>query len=233
VTIHYDDLNINEDMLLDLPFREGVGAITQDVAKPHHPVTLVNTPTWTTLASGLTVLTLNGTNEYIQSLNADTDDLEFTTEDYSMGGWIYIASGGDDSQIIAGRYQVDVGGWELYHYTNGLMTLRHHHAGGTALRSAVYSAGWGYNTWYYILASRSGTAAQHYRYTPGGSLETLTMIGALEDPEATTSNLRLGVRFNGTENYHKGMRGRWRTWGRTVSQVQCAQICEREKGRFA
>ncbi len=86
--IHYDDAPINRGMLLDLPFREATGIITQDVAKPHHPVTLVNTPTWASLASGLSVLDLDGSTEYLQSLNADTADLGFTTGDYSVSAWI-------------------------------------------------------------------------------------------------------------------------------------------------
>ena len=62
----YDSLSFNHSMLLDLPLREATGAITQDVAKPHHLVTLHNTPTWAEWAgSGLGVLSLNGVNEYL------------------------------------------------------------------------------------------------------------------------------------------------------------------------
>ena len=32
----YDKISLNEDILLDLPFSEGVGVITHDQAKPHH-----------------------------------------------------------------------------------------------------------------------------------------------------------------------------------------------------
>ncbi len=80
MTVLYDNLGINREILLDLPFREGTGVITHDVAKPHHPITLVNTPTWTTLDSGFQVLTLNGTNEYLQCLAASCADLDFTDD---------------------------------------------------------------------------------------------------------------------------------------------------------
>lgn len=223
MTVHYDDLDINRDIRLDLPLREGIGTITQDVAKPHHPIALINTPAWTTLDSHLGVLTLDGATEYLQGLNADITDLEPTSGDYSVGGWIYIQSG-DDSQIMIGRYEVNVGGWELYHYTNLLMTLRHHHAGGVALRSAVYSGGWAYNTWYFIGISRSGTLAPHYR-----NGVALTMTGALEDPEATNSDLVIGARYSKNDNFHKGMHWRWRYWGdRALTQADWARIYERE-----
>lgn len=229
MTVHYDDLDINRDIRFDIPLREGVGTITQDVAKLHHPVALINTPSWTILDSHLTCLTLNGTNEYLQSLNADTVDLEPTSGDYSIGGWFFVASGGDSSEILIGRYEVDVGGWELYHYSTGLVTLRHHHAGGAALRTAVYSPGWGYNQWYFIGVSRSGVSAPHYQGTPGSDLTALTMVGALEDPEATTRDLVIGARFTKNGDFHKGMFWRWRYWGdRALTQADWARIYEKE-----
>ncbi|GAG65721.1 unnamed protein product [marine sediment metagenome] len=65
MSVHYDALDINRDIVLDLPFREGIGTITHSVAKTHPEVRLINTPTWTPLDSGLGVLELNGTNEYL------------------------------------------------------------------------------------------------------------------------------------------------------------------------
>jgi len=45
--IGYDKRPEYEDILLDLPFYEGVGAITRDQAKPHHQdVLLINAPIW-------------------------------------------------------------------------------------------------------------------------------------------------------------------------------------------
>lgn len=229
MTIHYDDVNVNEDILLDLPFREGIGTITQDLAKPHHPVTLVNTPTWTALASGLGVITLNGTNEYIQCVNASSADLGFTTGDYSIGAWFNWQTG-DDSQIIAGRYQLNVGGWEIYTYAdaNLYLTLRHHHAGGSATRSACYSGPWPQDTWHFMGISRTGGGnAIHYK-----NGVALTTTGDLEDPEATTRDLLLGVRYTKDTNYHKGMLFRPRIWNRIITPAEWLQMYERERGWF-
>ena len=71
MSVHYDALAINRNIVLDLPLREGIGIITQDLAKPHHPITLHNTPAWTILDSHLGLLTLDGAAEYLRCLAAD------------------------------------------------------------------------------------------------------------------------------------------------------------------
>ena len=52
MSVHYDSLAINRNIILDLPFREGIGALyTHDISKPHHQLTMVSAPAWTILAS--------------------------------------------------------------------------------------------------------------------------------------------------------------------------------------
>ena len=227
---HYDDLGINEDMLLDLPYREATGTITQDVASPHHPIILVNTPTWATLGSGLGVLEFNGTTEYAQCATADCADLNFTSGDYSIGAWIKW-SAGDDSQIVIGRYQVSNDGWEVYLYSTGLLTLRHHHAAGASARTACYSDGWTYDTWHFMGISRSGAAAMFYRN--GVALTTTCSVGGLIDPETNTNDLVIGVRTTKNDNYFKGQMYRPRIWDRAVTAAEWLQIYEQEDGWFA
>ncbi len=227
--MNYDDVPFNREILLDLPFREATGIITQDVAKPHHPVALVNTPTWATLDTDLSVLSLNGANEYLQSLNADTADLGFTTGDYSVSVWLKWEDG-EDSQIVMGRWELNVGGWEVYLFSpTNLLTLRHHHAGGAAVRTGIFSAGWTRDVWHCMGISRTGGGdAVHYR-----NGVPLTMTGALEDPEATTSDLVVGTRYTKDANFFKGPLWRPRAWNRILTQAEWAQIYERERRWFA
>ena len=107
MSILYGNVPYNREILLDLPFREAAGIVTQDMAKPHHPMVMANTPDWATLDSGLGVLDLNGANEYLYCLAASCLDLDFTG-DYSLCGWIKWETG-DDSQIVIGRYGIDTG----------------------------------------------------------------------------------------------------------------------------
>ncbi len=205
MTVLYDSISYNRRMLLDLPFREGIGIITQDVAKPHHPVTLVGTPTWTALASGKMALTLGGfgSGDYGQCLNADCADLGFTTSDFSVGGWFTWEDTVEDSQILIGRYEVSVGGWEVYLTEVGALrylTLRLHHAGGATVRTAAYSLGWAYSTLAHFGISKIGNTAYFYR---NGEPVT-TVSDTLIDPESTTKDMVIGIRYSKDANYLSG-----------------------------
>lgn len=234
MSIHYDDLDINRDILLDLPFREGDGIITHSVAKTHPAVRLVNTPTWPALASGLTVIGLNGTNEYLEADNADTLNLDFIGDDYSIGGWFYWATGGGDVQHLIGRYDVDgpaFSGWELYLYQpTGSLNLRHSHAATltpTWPRSACDSYGWTQNVWHFMGVSRSGVNGQFYRN--GIAIATgVAPATGLVDPETCAEDLTIGTRFTKLTEYFKGKLWRPRIWGRALTEAEWAWIYERE-----
>ena len=203
MTVLYDKLSYNNRMLLDLPFREGIGIVTQDVAKPHHVMAMVNTPTWAALASGKMTINLNGTNEYLQCLNANCLDLGFTSGDFSIGGWFKYEDASSDSQILIARYEVDVGGWELYLTEVGLLrylSLRLHHAGGASARTSAYSLGWAFSTLFHFGVTRSGSSAQFYR-----NGEPITTVSeTLIDPETTTQDLVIGTRYTKDDNFYKG-----------------------------
>ncbi len=223
----YDNVIYNKHILLDLPVREATGIITKDEAKPHHAVTMVNTPTWTTLTSGLGVIGLDGT-EYLQCLNASCADLGFTSGDYSLGLWWKITDDTQTSQILMGRYELNVGGWELYWYSlTNLLTLRHHHAGGTETRSACYSPGWLKNVWNCMGISRS--EENQYHYLNGTAL---TVVGAVENAEATTSDLVMGSRYTKNANFITGNIWRPRAWNRVLTATEWRIMYELEKRWF-
>jgi len=231
----YDNLPINHQILLDLPFREGSGIITRDVAKPHHQnVALVNTPTWESLVSGLGVIDLDGVDQYLQLLAASCVDLNFTSEDYSLGGWVYFRAGGDDNKTPMSRFLLDNNGWELYHWTNEILTLRHHHAGTIVdgnPRTGAYSRNWAFGKWWFMGVSRSGAVAQFWRGDASGlaALPTTITAGGLIDPETCAQNLNIG-RSPADENYHNGKLWRPRVWGdRYLSEADWTQIFNIEK----
>jgi len=227
MSIHYDSLAINRDIRLDLPIREGAGVITHSVAPLKPRVTFVGAPAWTTLDSNLGVLTLDGVADYLTSTGADTDSMDFTSGDYSIGGWWYIQSG-DPSQELINRFVLDNNGWELYHYQNLLITLRHHHAAGATDRTGCYSAGWTYNAWHFLLVTRSGASGQFYRGTPPSDFTALTTTSdVLIDPETCAANLNIGAN-PGPFNRHKGKFWRPRVWSRALTEADGRYIYERE-----
>ena len=235
----YDKISENDSILLDLPFREGGGTITRDQAKPHHQdVLLINTPDFNTDLSPVSVVTLefNGLDEYIELAAAASDDLDFVAGDYSYGVWFYWTIQ-ELSQLLIGRYELSVSGWEIYltesagvHY----ITQRHSHAGtlvGGNPRSAVYSIGWtpGADVWYFFGTSRTGGgAASHYRN--GTPIETID--GGMVDPETRNGDLTIGTRYTKNANFFQGEMWRPRLWNRALSASEWSNIFEKERGYF-
>ena len=229
MTILYDNLDINRDILLDLPFREGRGIITQDMAKPHHPVTLVGTPSWSALDSGKMALELGGwgSGDYAQCLAADCTDLDFTSEDFSIGGWFQWENTVEDSHILIARYELSVGGWEVYLTEAGALrylSLRLHHAAGATLRTGAFSLGWNYDTLWHFGISRSGNSALFYRN--GVVVDTTSDV--LIDPETCNQDLVIGIRYTKNANYLKGLLPHLRAWGRALSADDWLAQYERE-----
>ncbi len=232
---HYDSVDEQANILLDLPFREGVGIVTQDVAKPHHPMVMVNTPTWAAEGSGLGVLQLDGLTEYLECDAADCADLDFTSEDYSIGGWLNWTVE-EFSQIVIARYELSVSGWEVY-LTNaaGLnyLSLRHHHAGGATTRTGAFSTGWTPGTNWFFGITRQGPVATMYRGTPGGALVAVpTTSDVLIDPETSNQDLVIGTRYTKNANFFKNMLGRPRAWSPALTPAQWGQVFGKEAGWF-
>ena len=241
--IGYDKIPENEDILLDLPFREGTGTVTMDVAKPHHPVTL-NDPgggsfVWTSLPSGLMALEFITTGGgaaqgvYLECDSTETADLDFIAGDYSLGCWINWTA--VSSSIIMGRYQLNVSGWELYLYNAApiyYLTQRHHHAStivGGNPRSGCYSVGWTPGEWCFMGSSRTGGGeAYHYR----NGVELTMSTGGLVDPETDSSDLVTGCRFTKDSDWYKGLMWRPRIWDRILSASEWMNIFKSERDWF-
>jgi len=85
------DFNLNRQLLFSLPMFEGVGSATvKDVSKAHHPVTMVHSPVWVQLASGLWVLDFDGASDKLYSPAANCTDLNFSTEYITWAVWVYM-----------------------------------------------------------------------------------------------------------------------------------------------
>ncbi len=229
--VHYDALAINRNIILDMPFREGIGALyTQDISIVHHQLTMVSAPAWTILDSYLNVLTLDGANDYLWGTAGATADLNFTSVDYSMGIWMFISSGGSDDKTVMSRFLVSNNGWEIYHYTNEILTMRHHHAAGATTRTSCYSRNWAFNKWWFMGISRHAGAAQFWRgdIDGFGAVATTIQAGGLIDPEACNQSFFIGTDTTGTNDFN-GLFWRPRIWfERYLSEIEWQQIWEKE-----
>ncbi len=223
----YDNLSLNEGIVLDWPFLEGVGTVTHDQSQSGSIGQL--------LTGGLPVIWPAGTgqpfygiylfetwNQYINCPAADTTDLNFTSGDYSLSCWLNWSIV-EFSEIIMGKYVLNTSGWEVY-LTNaaGLdyITVRHHH-GGT--RSSSFSTGWDVSTLWCFGYSRTGATAQHYRN--GVAVPTTVQAGGLIDPASSAANdLRCGVRYTEDANWLNAYFGRPRAWARELTSDDHRQL---------
>ena len=227
----FDKMSVNQELLMSLPFREGVGAITQDYAKPLREVDLINAPAWTTIASGLGVLAFDGgvSNQYLECDTLETVDLNFTTGDYSIFGWVNWTDTAL-SEIIIARYELDVDGWELY-FWNSVLQLRHHHAGGATDRTGCHSWNWTPGTWWLLGISRSGAYPLMYRN--GVPLTMGYSVGGMLDPATCDQDLVIGTRFCKTADWYSGMMWNVRVAGRALSARDHMNIYQLEKHWFS
>jgi len=233
MTVHYDSLDINRNIAIDLPYREGDGVITNSLARRSPLLTLVSAPPWTILDSHLTVLSFDGNADYIWASAADTALMDIGSQNYSIAMWIFLCSGGaHDSQDILSRFVLNNNGWELYSYSNGIITMRHHHAAGASTRTGFYSSNWNFNTWYFLALNRNGASGQFYRGDTAGNFSALTTsisAGGLIDPEACAANFYICTNNGATGNFADNINWRPRFWfDRSVSEASFKQIYEKE-----
>jgi len=244
--IGYDKIPENEDILLDLPFREGTGTVTMDVAKPHHPVTMYDPGggsfVWTSLPSGLMVLQFVavgagvGDGVYLECDTTETVDLDFTSGDYSVGCWINWDSTGGQSEIIIGRYAVNVSGWEIYlDISSGRNTVSQRHSHGSIAgntNSNCFSIGWTPEIWALLGISRTGGNLYPVHYRNGVALTMSYEASGMLDPDTCNQNLVIGSRYTKDMNWYRGLMWRPRVWNRPLTETEWMNIFKAERDWF-
>ncbi len=243
--VGYDKIGVNNRQLLALPFKEGVGVITKDVAKPEHSMTM-NVPgggsfAWGNIAlSGcptLEFVTVGGgatDGVYLDCPAADTVDMNFISGDYSVGCWIKWDATGGWSEYIIGRGLVETDGWDLYlNISGGLNTIsqRHAHLSLTPnLKSECFSTGWTPGIWWFFGMSRSGIYTPHYRNS-----EALTMDyggATMLDPDTAARDLVIGARNTKDDHWYKGSMRNLRVWDRALQPWEWKFLFDRERHLF-
>lgn len=218
-----DKDTLGHGLLLDLPFYEGTGAaVVRDIARPHHVVSQSNAPTWTQLPSGQWVMTFNGVNEYLSATGASTTDLDFTTGDFSIAMWAYIEAM-DSAMILAGRYELDASGWELYSF-DWKLCLRFSQAGG---HTGCYGEDYSPDVWQLMGVSRTGAYPRFWR--DGREMQAGYEAGGMTDPVASAQDLVIGVRYSKNANYLNGKIGGLRIWNRALEPYEHRRIFHEER----
>ena len=224
--IGYDNLDVNQEMLLDLRIVEGTGTNTQDWAKAHHVCALVGAPTWPNLDNGLTYLDfVAGNPDYILSLQAATADLNFTAGDFSLAVWIRPDVGGNRFLFQRGLTQND--GYGFLYNTNEALTFATNQAAAAQFTvSAVDAVVVG--TWVLAAVTRSGATAEIYV----DGVRNVTTVGTHVDPLTSARNLYIGVNDGAGAGWFDGDLWRPRVWGRALSAAEMLAIFEYERHLF-
>ena len=243
----YDKVSENEDILLDLSFYEGSGIITHNQAHGVRPTLDLNDPgggsfTWVSLASGLSVLEFAAVGGgavdgvYLDCSGANTADLNFTVGDYSVGCWIKWDSSGGWSEIIIGRYEVHVTGWEIYLDISGgrnTVSQRHSHVSLVPnLNSNCFSVGWTPGIWAFLGISTIGGALYPKHYRNGNALAMSYQATGMFDPDTSVKDLVIGCRYDKAANWYRGQMWRPRVWNRALSQIEWQEIFNIERHWF-
>jgi len=240
--IGFDKLDINHELLLGLPFREGAGTITHDRAKPHHILTQ-HVPgggsfAWGNMDTGCPYLEFipigGGATDgvYLDCPAADTADLNFTSGDYSIGGWINWGAGTSQSEILIGRYATEVDGWDCHlNATLGAtLSLRHNHSSLGTNHSTCFSRGWTPGTWWLFGISRLGASLFPLMYRNAAPVVMSYSAGGMLDPDTANRDLVMGARaITLAGNWYYDYMWNIRVWGRALSEEEWKFIFHREK----
>jgi hypothetical protein len=223
----FDKEAINSQLLLGLPFVEGTGIITQDIAKPHHPVALTNTPTWTTLASGLQVLDFNAAiPEFLESPTVSTADLDFTSGDFSVAIWAYIDSLADIRELFC-RGLTTNDGWRIFIMDDGRLGIQTNQA--AAAQTSLSAVGEiTINNWGLLSASRSGTRGRVYK---NGQDVTVTAPNHI-NPLTSARKLHVGIYDTEAHNPFDGKMWNPRIWGRKLEPWEHMALFNAERQLF-
>jgi len=225
MTIGYDNVRVNQGLLLDLRFQEGSGLITRDFATPQHKdPTLTGAPAWAQRANGLNVLDFNpGHPDFIQIAGVDSADLDFTTEDFSALIWVYLDTNANGN-VLLGRGLSNTDGWDFGVLNSGAFYMRTNQGGANQ-----YTAG-GPTTlgaWYMLGFVRSNTVVRMYAQ----GVDVTTTPSTHVDPLTSARKLHVGVSESETSTYAvDGKMYRPRIWSRALPASEIKFIYESERG---
>jgi len=238
--IGYDKISPNHQILLDLPFREGAGLITHDVAKPHHIADMTgHAPSWMNAsvigASDLGILFFNGTKN-LEIPGADSLDLDFVG-DFALATWVYLMDTGF-AMVVMCRNTTGTCGWCMFFFNNValgmLLVLRTNFGGPAPGRSECYAAGFTQMVWQ-LVGYNYDSVGQTATCFRNGQPITTVVTEPLPVPVAcgAANSLLVGRQQPLDDNFYGGYMWRPRAWDRQLSDDEWALMFERERRWFS
>jgi hypothetical protein len=218
-----DKLKLNQGLLVDLSFSENVGTRVLDRAKPHHVFSMVGTPAWVTLASGMSVLDFSPNPDALLCAAAASLDVNFTSSDFSGAMWVYPDDVSVGNLIV--RCSFDASGWlwQIASAIHRVYTFQasQHQSTTSASNSVIASV------WQLLGFSRQGASVN--LFINGG--QSYSSVDSHIDP-VTSPTSSLTIPINTGVNLYNGKMGRPRIWGRYLTFREHREIFNSERGWF-
>ena len=194
--------------------------------KAAHLFTLHGTPTWVSLANGLTVLDfVPGNPDYIDCPALDTVDLDFTAGDFSGLLGVY-ASLANRNVFIKGDFGT-ANGWGFFVNGNSQANFYTVQAGPASQNTAGTAIT--LNTWYCIGFSRTGAVARIYN----NGVDATAIPEAHVNPTSAAANaFTIGSSAGGGAGWFDGRMWGLRIWSKLVPAAVFRSIFENERHLF-
>jgi len=229
MTIGYDKLPINHEILLDLTLEEMTGLLAHDRAKPHHIHTLHGTPAWASLANGLPYLDFNPAHpDFLDCPAADTADLNFIGGAFSGAVWIAPDSLAGGKALLA-RGALGTGGWMFYQLGASLafFTIQAGDFQMTESLTVLYVG-----TWALCGFTRLNTGVKLFH----NGTDVTSVPATHTNPDTVNMELHIGIRNDEVTSPFEGKMAGGpcgpRLWGRKLEAVEMRQIFEQERHWF-
>lgn len=207
----YDNLDVNQQLVLDLPFLDGVTGgtgIVRDQSKNHYGFTMTGPPAHFSLPSGLQVLDFTAaTPDFLEAAIADVGDLDFTTEDFSLAFWVNPDTLVGDLELMC-HGQDAVSGYDVRCMADGSIVFTSNQGG--AQQQIISAAGdLVINIFTLIGFSRSGVLGQLFI---NGREVAYTLQDDLGNPLTNALKVLFGVYDDETTDPWSQYISRTRAW---------------------
>lgn len=201
----------------------------QDVAKPHHPISMVSSPVWTQLSSGLWVQQYTSSHpDYLSCVAGNCTDLQFASESFSLAIWWYRVTGvgGQIQFLFAKRDASGTRGYAVSHdRANSLFYITINNTMYTITNYLITS-----NAWHLAVFMKDYPNSQMYCCLDGILISRRTML----HPTATIADaLLIGIppTFSVNSSWN-GYLHRPRIWNRALSFAESKEMFNRERHLF-
>jgi hypothetical protein len=226
----YDNLRINQGLLLDLQFRETTGTETKDWGKSYlNQPTLTGVPAWAVLGNDLSYLSFNPANpDRVIILAAACTDLNFTTTSFSGGVWIYPDAYG--VRFLFNKTSAALTeGWSFYiNATSPYLSFATSNAGPLS-QTTTGGAGLVTAAWQFVGFTRSGTVAEIYL---NGVNVTAAAAAHVNPASSAAVDFTIGTNDGGIAGWYDGRMWRPRVWNRVLAAWEWRAIYETERTLF-